>query len=188
MTSLHTSTTRTVEVQGCPDIVGKGCERRLAHGAKALEQFPHGVQSHGWSAPGRLTCNSGSPVVFRHSKGKATDSECPGGERGMLQMKPGEQSPWSSRHTGLGPKKQECWGKARFVKLQGCQPQFETRLGGGGFLWFTQGECRPRGGLALCVAKPMVDTSGSGLTSHGESTTVSKPSEGKAMDLKEWVG
>jgi hypothetical protein len=42
----------------------------------------------------------------------------------------------------------------------------------------------PRGGLALCLAQPMVSSPVGGLTCHGVSPVMSKPSEGKTMDFE----
>jgi hypothetical protein len=45
---------------------------------------------------------------------------------------------------GHSPNDQECWGMARFVKLQWCQPLFVARLGGGGILGVSVRGCRPQ--------------------------------------------
>jgi hypothetical protein len=50
------------------------------------------------------------------------------------------QSPWRRKCMGHGKREQESWGKPRFVKVWGCQPQFGARFGGrGGSLGLYQG-------------------------------------------------
>jgi hypothetical protein len=54
----------------------------------------------------------------------------------------------------------------QFVNLWGSQPLFATRLGRKS-LEFSQGSGSTRGGLAQCMAKPMVGSPIGGLTHHG---------------------
>jgi hypothetical protein len=55
---------------------------------------------------------------------------------------------------------------------------------GGKFLGFLKEGAGPTGGLALRVAKPMVDSHGDGLTHHNGSSGVPKASDGKAMNFE----
>jgi hypothetical protein len=122
-------------------------------------------QACGWSARGGLTCDGGRQVMSKPSKGKVMDFESP---RNAWGMNPGQQSPWSSKHRGCKPWEQECWGKARSVKLRGVNPGLEQDWG--------RIPAGSRGDLAPCVAKPMVGSSSSGPTHHGGSPGVPKPS------------
>jgi hypothetical protein len=103
-------------------------------------------------------------------------------EEGELRDKAWGQSPWSSKRKGLGPREQERCGKARSVKLQGCQPRFGP-ISGENSWGFPKG-MQPQRWPSPCVTKPMVGSHSSGLTPHGEVQGCLKASDGKVIDFE----
>lgn len=71
-----------------------------------------------WQAP-ELAYPSSWPSLWVPSEGKGMDfeslGECMGDEAWGVK-------PLKQRVLWVGSKEEECWGKTRFVKLQGCQP------------------------------------------------------------------